>query len=360
MKRYTRQLQLKGFGPEKQEQLLNSKVLVVGAGGLGVPVLQYLTAMGVGTLGIVENDTVSLTNLQRQVLYTEQQAFKGSFKLNAAVKKLKKLNSTVTFKTFPVYLNPDNALSILEPFDLIIDCSDNFETRYLVNDACVILKKPFVYGALHGFEGQVSVFNYKNGPTYRCLFPVEPDKDQVPDCNTNGVLGVIPGIIGSFQALEAIKILTGSIDVLSGKLLLYDGIMQSIQKISIPLKPENLNIKVLKVNSAQICYSDGKNKISSKKFKEIVLEGSDIHVVDVRNTDEYNLYNIPGSLHIPLNELEHRFPEIKQSAPVYLICESGLRSFKALQQLKHLRPELNLFNVEGGFKQYKKEQTAIL
>ena len=201
--RYTRQTILKGFGFEGQDKLANAKVLIIGAGGLGVPVITYLNAMGVGKIGIVDNDTVALTNLHRQVLYGQDDI--GELKVNTALKKLKTQNDATTIEAYKTFINPKNALEIIENYDLVVDTSDNFPTRYLVNDTCVILKKPFVYGALHGYEGQVSVFNYKGGPTYRCLFPHMPKENEVPNCNEHGVLGIIPGIIGNLQALEAIK-----------------------------------------------------------------------------------------------------------------------------------------------------------
>jgi molybdopterin/thiamine biosynthesis adenylyltransferase len=203
-KRYIRQTILKGFGAEGQRKLANAKVLVVGAGGLGVPVLTYLNAMGVGTLGIVDADVVSISNLHRQVLFTE--AMVGLLKVHAAAEQLQKQNPETKINAYPTFLDLSNALEIIGNYDLVVDATDNFPTRYLINDACVILNTPFVYGALHGFEGQVSVFNYENGPTYRCLFANMPMADAIPDCNENGVLGILPGIVGNLQALEVVKL----------------------------------------------------------------------------------------------------------------------------------------------------------
>ena len=205
--RYTRQTILKGFGPEGQQKLAEAKVLVVGAGGLGVPVLTYLNAMGVGKIGIVDNDVVSITNLHRQVLYAQSDV--GQSKVMAALVKLKAQNPATNLVVYNSFLDTKNALEIVAEYDVVVDTSDNFPTRYLVNDACVILKKPFIYGALHGYEGQVSVFNYQGGPTYRCLFPKMPMENEVPNCNEHGVLGIIPGIIGNLQALETVKVITG-------------------------------------------------------------------------------------------------------------------------------------------------------
>ena len=220
--RYTRQTTLKGFGQEGQQKLADAKVLVIGAGGLGVPVLTYLNAMGVGTIGIMDSDTVSITNLHRQVLYGQSDV--GQSKVISALEKLKAQNSDTEIVVYDTFLTTKNALEVIADYDVVVDTSDNFPTRYLVNDACVILNKSFVYGALHGYEGQVSVFNYEDGPTYRCLFPNMPNENEVPNCNEHGVLGIIPGIIGNLQALETIKVITGIGEALSGKLLVFDGI----------------------------------------------------------------------------------------------------------------------------------------
>ncbi|WP_340198623.1 ThiF family adenylyltransferase [Ascidiimonas sp. W6] len=360
MYRYIRQTQLKGFGVEKQLLLKKASVLVIGAGGLGVPVLQYLCGMGIGTLGIVENDTVSLTNLQRQVIYTEKEAINKSAKLKVALKKLKALNSEISFKTYHTFLNHINALSILSGFDIIVDCSDNFETRYLINDACVILKKPFVYGALHAFEGHLSVFNYKSGPTYRCLFPNIPTAEEIPDCNTNGVLGVIPGIIGNFQALEVVKLITEIGTSLSGKLMIYDGLEQQIRKINIPVNLENFKIQKLTKSSNYLICSATNKVIDTKELKSLMGSVPSLQLVDVRNTDEYKNYAIPGSIHIPLDQITARFQEINSNQSVYLICESGVRSAKALKILSNLNPELEIFEVDGGIRKFKEEQIMYL
>ena len=218
--RYDRHLKLEGFGPAKQELLSNAAILVIGAGGLGVPVLQYLTAMGIGKIGIVEHDTISITNLQRQVLY--HTAEQGQSKLFTAIKRLQQLNPEVQFIPHATWLSPGNALEIFKAYDVIVDCSDNFGTRYLVNDACVLLNKPFVYGAIHKYEGQVSVFNYKESATYRCLFPEPPAPGTMQNCSDIGVLGVLPGIIGTYQANEVVKIVCGIGEPLSNQLLTID------------------------------------------------------------------------------------------------------------------------------------------
>lgn len=346
--RYTRQTILKGFGMEGQKKLTEAKVLVIGAGGLGVPVLTYLNAMGVGTIGIVDNDVVSLTNLHRQVLYTESDI--GEFKVIAALKKLKAQNPNTEVVGFNSFLTTKNALEIITDYDIVVDASDNFPTRYLVNDACVILQKPFVYGALHGYEGQVCVFNFEGGPTYRCLFPTMPNENEVPNCNEHGVLGIIPGIIGNLQALEAVKMLTGIGEVLSGKLLIFDGLRQSYQNIKFKLRPDNLKIEKLREFYE---WNDPCVIVPTIEAREIPnLLDDNAQIIDVRTTEEFESFHLPNSVHIPLRELRANMGKINFSLPVYLVCQSGMRSETALKQLREEHPESALFSILGGLNQY--------
>ncbi|WP_417443608.1 ThiF family adenylyltransferase [Joostella sp.] len=346
--RYIRQTVLKSFGVEAQEKLKNAKVLVVGAGGLGVPVLQYLNAMGIGTLGIVEKDTVDISNLQRQVLYGEGDI--GLSKLAVITQKLHAQNSETKIQEYHTFLTPENALEIIEKYDLVVDATDNFPTRYLINDACVILKKPFVYGALHEFEGQVSVFNYKGGPTYRCLFPTMPGKGEMPDCNENGVLGVVPGIIGNLQALEVVKVITGIGNTLSGRLLIFDGLKQQYQQISFSSQLENLQRAHLE-SSYEAVSCDINTLISVDDFSDFLMKGTPFQIIDVRTPAEYEDFHFDNSLNIPLNELLERVSEIDNSKSVYLVCQSGIRSNKALQQLKS-KISASIFELEGGINNY--------
>jgi adenylyltransferase/sulfurtransferase len=346
--RYTRQTILKGFGQEGQQKLAESKVLVVGAGGLGVPVCTYLNAMGVGAIGIVDNDVVSRTNLHRQVLYSESDV--GKLKVTAAQQKLNAQNSNTQIVTYSTFLTTGNALEIIADYDLVVDASDNFPTRYLVNDACVILKKPFVYGALHGYEGQVSVFNYKGGPTYRCLFPSMPDENEVPNCNEHGVLGIIPGIIGNLQALEVTKVLTGIGEVLSGKLLIFDGLKQSYQKIKFKSQPENLNIEKLQEFYEWNDPCEIVPTIEAEEIQKLLVDKAQI--IDVRSLEEFEIYHLPDSIHIPLKELKAKTSKINFALPVYLVCQSGKRSETALKQLREQHPESTLFSILGGLNQY--------
>lgn len=230
--RYNRHIILPEFGIAGQEKLKNSKVLVIGAGGLGSPVLLYLTAAGVGNIGIVDFDIVSESNLQRQILYDVQDI--GKNKVEIAVNKLKKQNPNCNFTSYIFPFDKSNALEIIKNYDVVVDCSDNFQTRFLSNDACVILDKPLIFGAIYKFEGQVSVFNYKNGPTYRCLIPEIPDKDEIQPSSQIGVIGVIPGVIGSIQASECIKVITGIGEILSGKLFVINLLNFSTNIISFP------------------------------------------------------------------------------------------------------------------------------
>lgn len=343
--RYIRQTSLKEFGLSAQQKLEKAKVLVVGLGGLGVPVLQYLNAMGIGTLGLVEGDSVDLTNLQRQVLYGENDI--GRPKLQVALEKLKAQNSGTHFNAYDTFLTRDNALQIISEYDLVVDATDNFATRYLINDACVILKIPFVYGALHAFEGQVSVFNYKGGPTYRCLFPTMPSAEEIPNCDTNGVLGVIPGIVGNLQALEVVKTITGIGEVLSNKLLLFNGLNQSYNKISFTAVPANLHRTHLEDSyGPEPCGSI--TSITVNELQTMLSGSKPVQVIDVRTAQEYTNYKLPLTLNIPLDELESRIAELQLEQTVYFLCQSGKRSEMAIQKLGPLYPETAFYTILGG------------
>lgn len=341
--RYIRQRTLNTFGDAAQKKLQQASVLVIGAGGLGVPALQYLNAMGVGRLGIVDADTVDLTNLHRQPVYTEKDL--GKFKAEVIGNFLKAQNSETEKVIYKTFLHPHNALELISEYDLVLDASDNFGTRYLVNDSCVILKKPFIYGGLFGFEGQVGVFNYQGGPTYRCLYPEMPDR-VIADCNTHGVLGVVPGIIGNLQAMEVIKVLTGIGEVLSGKLLLVDTLSMQTHKMGISLVPENLEISGL--TNEQYTVPCGFMKGIHPEDMEGVAEK--FLLLDVRNEDEFSAYHIPGSLNIPLDQLVDRKQEIPVDRPLCLICQQAVRTKPAAAILEDLGPEL--YELTGGISNY--------
>ncbi|NAS13220.1 HesA/MoeB/ThiF family protein [Poritiphilus flavus] len=347
--RYNRQITLKDFGPKAQKTLGGSSVLVVGLGGLGVPVLQYLNAMGVGSLGLIDQDTVELANLQRQVLYSEEDL--GRPKLQVALQKLKAQNSETNFHTYDSFLVRENALEIIENYDVVVDATDNFATRYLINDCCVMLNKPFVYGALHGFEGQVSVFNYKGGPSYRCLFPDPPANNEIPNCDDNGILGVVPGIVGNLQALETVKVLTGVGEVLSGQLLLFNGLNQSFQKIRFKPKEENLKISALEETyDIPICHTVP--TVSSEELKKLLDGSKFIQLIDVRSFMEFDDYHLQGSHNIPIDELENRLMEIDFDHEIYFLCQSGKRSEVAARIALSQYPSAAVFHISGGLNRY--------
>ena len=340
--RYTRQTGLDGFGVPGQAKLADARILVVGLGGLGIPVVQYLNAMGVGTLGLVENDIVELHNLQRQVLYTEKDV--GRPKLDVVMERLSQQNSETELVPYDTFLTTDNALEIISSFDVIVDATDNFPTRYLINDASVLCDKPFVYGALHGFEGQVSVFNYQNGPTYRCVFPDPPKPTEIPNCDENGVLGILPGIIGSLQALEVVKIVSGIGDVLNGELLLYDGLYQQTRKIALKeARGRKKVVALAKDYGHPSC--DVLGIISSKAF--LKLRGPR-QVIDVRTPKEFEAHHLNGAINVPLDEMEQSAHQLRPEVPIYLICQSGKRSALAVTILQKQLPGYKIYSVAGG------------
>ncbi|NNC35613.1 MAG: sulfurtransferase [Croceitalea sp.] len=342
--RYLRQTSLVSFGEEGQAKLADSQVLVVGLGGLGLPVIQYLNAMGVGTIGLVDHDTIELHNLQRQVLYTE--ADLGRPKLEVAIEQLQAQNSNTKIIGHDTFLNSQNALEIIKNYEVVVDATDNFATRYLINDACILLNKPFVYGALHDFEGQVSVFNYQNGPSYRCLFPKMPGPNEIPNCDVNGVLGVLPGIIGTMQALETIKVLTGVGEVLSGKLLLFDGLQQQTQTISFEAQADQKNITQLQASyESQDCLMEF--GVSAETFLSNA-ERENMQLIDVRNSNEFEHDHLARAINIPLSQLADHELSIRDERPVYLICQSGQRSALALRLLTAKYPTLKIYHILGG------------
>jgi molybdopterin/thiamine biosynthesis adenylyltransferase/rhodanese-related sulfurtransferase len=343
--RYSRQLQLPGFGPEAQQNLQDAKVLVIGAGGLGVPVLQYLAGMGIGTLGIVDGDHISLTNLHRQVLYNTEEV--SQLKVDVAVRKLSQLNPTIKLQSYPKHLSPENALEIITPYDLVIDATDNFEARYLINDACVLLGKPFVYGALHQFEGQVSVFNYAGGPTYRCLYPTPPSAQEIPDCNTAGVLGVVPGLIGCLQALEAVKVITGVGESIAGSLLMFDFLQQRQYKVKLKANPENQRITSLQ-NSYSLDSCTSIPEITTRQLQDWISSNKEFLLLDVRQPEETNQGHLPQARLIPLPELRERLAQISTDKPIVAVCQKGGRSLKAAEQLLAYHPSATVYSLAGG------------
>ena len=347
---YHRHIILEEFGQKGQEKLKKAKVLVIGAGGLGCPVLQYLTAAGVGTIGIVDFDVVDQSNLQRQVLYTTEDI--GKPKAEQAAMRLSNLNPFVNFEIHNYKLNKDNAELLFSAYDVIVDGSDNFATRYLVSDACVLTGKPLVFGSIFKFRGQVTVFNYNNGPTYRCLFPEPPGPDEVPNCSGVGVIGVLPGIIGTLQANETIKLITGIGKILDGSLLYFDALTMSQQIVKFS-KNEDIQITRLEDDYDVFC---GVSDDNSSLIKEILAEELKSNpekytILDVRTEREFQQFNI-GGLHIPLDELDDRYQEINKELPIVVCCQSGVRSLKAINLLLNLNVGLELINLKKGLASY--------
>ena len=338
---YKRHLSLQKIGEKGQLKLKKAKVLVVGAGGLGCPVLQYLTAAGVGTIGIIDDDVIDQSNLQRQVLYTINDI--GASKVVTAARRLAKLNPFVNFNVYQEKLTKENAVSLFFKYDIIVDGSDNFSTRYLANDAAVITKKPLVYGAILMFQGQVSVFNYNGSATYRCLYPTPPRPSDSPNCEEIGVLGVLPGIIGSLQANETIKIICGIGAVLANKLLIYNSL--DMQQTIVTFKRERTSdIIALAPNYNLFCTRTITEEISLdalQKFKE------KYNLLDVRETWEREEYNIGGQ-HIPLKALLLRSNEVYTNKDLVVYCKSGIRSRKAITILESLNFNAKILNLRGG------------
>ncbi|QOI98025.1 MAG: ThiF family adenylyltransferase [Flammeovirgaceae bacterium] len=361
--RYSRHLVLTDFGIEAQLKLKSTRVLVVGAGGLGCPVLLYLTAAGVGTIGIADFDVVQESNLQRQILFTTDDI--GRNKSEAAVERLAKLNPFPAFTAYPVKLTRHNALEIITHYDLVIDGSDNFPTRYLVNDACVLCNKPLVYGAILQYEGQVAVFNIvkKDGTrsaNYRDLFPHPPRPDEVPNCEEAGVLGVLPGIVGSLMANEAIKLLTGKGELLAGKLFLFDSQVLHTTTLTIPDRNGRNYITEL-IDYELFCgINQNKNKslgmkeVTVQELKQMLDNGEDFQLIDVRESYENELSNLGGEL-IPMAEVPHNIASISKTKKVVIHCRSGGRSGNIIQWLEKNHGFDNLYNLKGGILAWARE-----
>jgi molybdopterin/thiamine biosynthesis adenylyltransferase/rhodanese-related sulfurtransferase len=356
LERYSRHLIIPEFNIEGQRKLKNAKVLVVGTGGLGAPLLQYLAAAGVGTLGLVDFDVVDESNLQRQVLFSVNDI--GRLKTEAAKEKIEALNPHITLITHNTHLTSHNALDIIQEYDVVADGTDNFPTRYLVNDACVILGKPNVYASIFRFDGQVSVFNYtgkdgQKGPNYRDLFPSPPPPGLVPSCAEGGVLGVLPGIIGSLQASEVIKVITGIGEPLSGRLFLFDALTFKTTTLNITKSSSGQAITEL-IDYEVFCGIGNEQEaepavpeITVNDLKALIDSGADFQLIDVREPYEYQIANLKGEL-IPLNDLESKIDKIHSDKKVVVHCRSGVRSAKAIQTLAENYGFQNLFNLKGG------------
>lgn len=356
--RYSRHLIMPEVGMEGQLKLKNAKVLLIGTGGLGAPLGLYLAAAGVGKLGLVDFDVVDFTNLQRQVTFGTSDV--GKHKSEAARARLSNLNPDIEVQSFETQLTSANALELFKDFDIIVDGTDNFPTRYLVNDACILLGKPNVYGSIFRFEGQATVFGMPDGPCYRCLYPEPPPPGLVPSCAEGGVLGVLPGIVGSIQAMETIKLILGNGDNLVGRLLLFDALGMKFRELKLRKNPDcpmcgkNRTIHEL-IDYYEFCGVRGEEapapnlqvpEITPKEFKTRLDRGDDLYVLDVREPHEYQICNLKGHL-IPLGELPRRVHELDSSREIVAHCRSGKRSAEAVDFLRKAGFR-KIHNLKGG------------
>ena len=358
--RYSRHLIMPEVGVEGQQRLKAASILLIGAGGLGSPLGLYLAAAGVGRLGLVDFDVVDFSNLQRQVLHGTEDV--GRSKLESARDTLHAINPEVQLDLYDVRLSSENALQLFEPYDVIIDGTDNFPTRYLVNDACVLLKKPNVYGSIFRFDGQASVFAPPQGPCYRCLYPEPPPPGEVPSCAEGGVLGILPGLVGCIQATEAVKLILGKGEPLIGRLLLYDALEMSFRQFKVRRNPscpvcgDNPTVTEL-IDYEQFCgvpaeesvsiASSAPGQISVTELKQRLDQGESVFVLDVRNPPEIEICRIAGSTVIPLGDLPSRFQELDPDQEMVVHCKSGVRSSKAIAFLTQ-QGFRNLKNLQGG------------
>lgn len=366
VKRYSRHLIMPEVGVEGQEKLVNSSVLCIGAGGLGSPLALYLAAAGVGHLGILDFDVVDFSNLQRQIIHSEETI--GEVKVESAKKALLKLNSDIKVTTYNEMLTSENAMDIIKHYDIVVDGTDNFATRYLVNDSCVLLGKPNVYGSIFRFEGQVSVFDAERGPCYRCLYPEPPPPGLVPSCAEGGVLGILPGIIGTLQAAEAVKLIIGQGSPLIGRLLFLDVLEMQPREMKLrkdpdcPICGEHATIKAL-IDYEEFCgigrgelgqeettkrdEEEDVIEINIDQFKEMRDNGNEFTLLDVREYHEYDIANIEGSVLIPLGEVADRLDELNPDDEIVIHCHHGGRSMRATQYLRD-QGFKNVKNLAGG------------
>jgi molybdopterin/thiamine biosynthesis adenylyltransferase/rhodanese-related sulfurtransferase len=357
--RYSRHLIMPEVGMTGQKRLKASSVLLIGAGGLGSPLALYLAAAGVGRLGLVDFDVVDFSNLQRQVLHGTPDV--GRPKLYSAAQKLQAINPEVQVDLHEVRITAANALDLLRPYDVVVDGTDNFPTRYLVNDACVLLNKPNVYGSIFRFDGQASVFYPGQGPCYRCLYPEPPPPGEVPSCAEGGVLGILPGLVGCIQATEVVKLLLGEGEPLIGRLLLYDALQMSFREFKVkrnpkcPLCGDQPTITQL-IDYEQFCGVRGEEapastsldgEITVEQLKQRLDRGEPVHILDVRNPEEYQICHIAGSKLLPLPSLPQRLSELDPDQEMVVHCKSGVRSQKAIQFLRQQGFQ-KLSNLKGG------------
>ena len=366
IQRYSRHLIMPEVGIEGQRKLKAASVLMVGTGGLGAPLGMYLAAAGVGRLGIVDFDVVDFSNLQRQIIHGTKDV--GRRKIESARDRLEDINPHIEIETHEIRLTSDNALRLFENYDIVVDGTDNFPTRYLVNDACVLTGKPNVYGSIFRFEGQASVFWAERGACYRCLYPEPPPPGLVPSCAEGGVLGVLPGIIGAIQANETIKIILGAEGILVNRLLLFDAWQLKFRELKLrkdpncPICGDNKSINAL-IDYEQFCGLGPGQQTPEPKLEEITAtalkrrldRGDDIQMIDVREPHEYEIARIPGAHLIPLGQVVNRMNEIDGARETVLHCKGGVRSAKAIEALINAGFEGRLINLQGGITAWSNE-----
>jgi len=366
--RYSRHLLLPEVGVEGQEKICNAKVLCIGTGGLGSPLSLYLAAAGVGTLGLIDFDVVDLSNLQRQVVHGEANLDK--LKVDSAKERLADINSSIDIKTYNTPLSSENAMEIFKDYDIIVDGTDNFPTRYLANDACVLLGKPYIYGCILRFDGQASVFDAKEGPCYRCLYPEPPPPGLVPSCAEGGVLGVLPGLVGLIQATETLKIILGKGDTLVGRLLLFDALGMKFKEMKLrkdkdcPICGDNPTISEL-IDYQEFCgipaaseeedSADSELEVDVQVVKDMMSNDKPFKLIDVREPSEYDICKIEGATLIPLGQIQEKNPAnlngFGKDEEIVLHCKAGVRSMKALKAMQEMG-YTNLKSMRGGIDEW--------
>ena len=363
IQRYSRHLIMPEVGMEGQLKLKQAKVLMIGTGGLGAPLGLYLAAAGVGKIGIVDFDTVDVTNLQRQVIHGTKDI--GRPKLDSAAERMADINPYVEIVKYETALSSENALDILKDYDVVVDGTDNFPTRYLVNDACVLLGKPNVYGSIFRFEGQATVFHHGDGPCYRCLYPEPPPPGLVPSCAEGGVLGILPALVGSMQATETVKLIIGKGETLSGRLVLYDALNMRFRELKLRKNPEcpvcgdNPTVTELidyqefcgipQQQAQEVSEQSGVPEITVTELKSQLDAGEPLFVLDVREPHEYDICRLDGTTLIPLGQLPSRVNELNSADDIVVHCKSGMRSAKAVNFLQ-----------QAGFRKVKNLKGGIL
>jgi adenylyltransferase/sulfurtransferase len=351
--RFERQISLPNFGLEAQQKIMASSVLIIGMGGLGCPALQYLVAAGVGRIGIVDGDSVAIHNLHRQILFTSQDV--GLQKVAAALEKVKHIHPHIQFETYPEFISKNNAIDLISSYDIVLDCTDRFSARYLINDVCVLKNKPFIFGALFQFQGQLAVFNHgERRTTLRDLFPNQPYQNDYPSCQDAGTLGMLPGIIGTMQALECIKWITHQQGLLYNTLLTYDLMQHTQLRLRIaknndllPIDLESFLATVYEIDESSCENINHQEDLDMTTFIEKIKEGNAL-LIDVRNPNELPLWNEFETLQIPLSDLPHSLHQLDESKTILLFCHAGIRSQTALEFLKDECNFEHVFHLKGG------------